>query len=62
MQIRLLPFIRSLFLETNPSPVKYAMSRLGLCSSELRLPLSEPRESTKREIDRRLEEIRELFG
>ena len=62
MQIRLLPFIRSLFLETNPSPVKYVASRLGLCSSELRLPLSEPRESTKWEIDRRLEEIRELFG
>ena len=61
MQIRLLPFIRSLFLETNPSPVKYVASRLGLCSSELRLPLSEPRESTKREIDRRLEEIRELL-
>ncbi len=62
MQIRLLPFIRSLFLETNPSPVKYAMSRLGLCSPELRLPLSEPRESTKAEIDRRLEEIRGLLG
>ena len=62
MQIRLLPFIRSLFLETNPSPVKYVASRLGLCSPELRLPLSEPRESTKREIERRLEEIRELLG
>ena len=55
-QQRLLPLIKAMFLETNPSPIKYAMSRLGLCSPELRLPLDEPRESTKREIDRLLTE------
>ena len=49
-QIRLLPFIRSIFAETNPSPIKYAMSEMGLCSPEVRLPLSEPRESTRAEI------------
>lgn len=48
---RLLPIIRLMFLETNPAPVKYAMSRAGLCSPELRLPLSIPKESTKRAID-----------
>ena len=56
-QIRLLPFIKSLFLETNPSPLKYAMSRLGLCSEELRLPLSPPRDSTKAEIDSALRDL-----
>jgi len=47
VQHKLLPFIRSLFLETNPAPVKFAMERLGLIDSELRLPLAEVRESTK---------------
>ncbi|MBR4835904.1 MAG: dihydrodipicolinate synthase family protein, partial [Clostridia bacterium] len=52
IQFRLLPIIQTMFLETNPSPIKYAMSLRGLCSPELRLPLSEPRESTKKEIER----------
>ena len=60
LQIRLMPFIRSLFIETNPAPIKYAMSRLGLCSCEVRLPLSEPRESSKEEILSRLAEIEDL--
>ncbi len=47
LQLELLPLIGALFAETNPSPVKYAMSLLGICNSEVRLPLSEPRESTK---------------
>ena len=53
-QLELLPLIKAMFLETNPAPIKYAMSKLGLCNSELRLPLAEPRESTKKEIDRLL--------
>jgi 4-hydroxy-tetrahydrodipicolinate synthase len=35
----LLPLAHSLFMETNPSPLKYAASRLGLCANILRLPL-----------------------
>ena len=58
IQLRLLPFIRAIFAETNPSPIKYAMSTLGLCSPEVRLPLSEPRESTKEEILRRMADLR----
>ncbi len=57
LQQRLLPFINSLFIETNPAPIKYIMSEAGLCSPELRLPLCEVRESTKevlREEYRRL--------
>lgn len=48
---RLLPLHTALFLETNPSPVKYAASRLGICSAEMRLPLCEVLADTKREID-----------
>lgn len=53
-QKALLPFIKAVFLETNPSPIKYAMSLKGLCSAEVRLPLAEPRDSTKAEIERHL--------
>ena len=60
MQLVLLPFIKSLFMETNPSPIKFAMASIGLCSDEVRLPLYTPRESTKAEILRRLAEISDL--
>jgi 4-hydroxy-tetrahydrodipicolinate synthase len=39
LHYRLLPLMRSLFLETNPIPVKAAVAALGLCRDELRLPL-----------------------
>jgi len=35
----MLGLIRALFLETNPIPVKAALSMMGLCRDELRLPL-----------------------
>jgi 4-hydroxy-tetrahydrodipicolinate synthase len=35
----LFPLIKALFAETNPIPVKYAVSLLGLCRPEPRLPL-----------------------
>jgi len=37
---RLFPLVKALFCETNPIPVKYAASLLGLCSCEPRLPLT----------------------
>lgn len=40
---RLLPLCRAMFLETNPIPVKRAMELLGLCSGEIRLPLTSMR-------------------
>ena len=55
LQFELLPLIQAMFMETNPSPIKYAMSLRGLCSPELRLPLSEPRDSTKEKIRRLLQ-------
>jgi len=39
LQDRLMPLHDALFCETSPSPVKFAASRLGLCSAETRLPL-----------------------
>jgi 4-hydroxy-tetrahydrodipicolinate synthase len=40
LQLKLIPLIRSLFIETNPIPVKTAASLMGKCTGELRLPLT----------------------
>ena len=50
-QKALLPLCRAIFLETNPSPIKYLMSKRGFCTPEMRLPLSVPSENTKRVLD-----------
>lgn len=56
LQLRLLDFIKLMFRETNPAPIKYAMSLAGLCRSDIRLPLYIPEEATcsaiKSEIER----------
>ncbi|TCT11519.1 dihydrodipicolinate synthase [Tepidamorphus gemmatus] len=49
-QDRLMPLHRALFLETSPSPVKYAVSLLGRCEPKVRLPLVECSEPVKREV------------
>lgn len=50
IQLSLLPFIRAIFLETNPAPIKCALAMLELSSEELRLPLAPVRESTRSAI------------
>ena len=45
MQFQLIPLIRSLFIETNPIPVKAALALMGKCSGELRLPMTPMAES-----------------
>ena len=53
------PISKALFLETSPGPVKYAMAELGLITSgELRPPLAEVTEHTKRRMADALEAIR----
>ena len=44
------PLHSSLFIESNPSPVKYAASLLGMSSPTVRLPLVEIREETKKKV------------
>ena len=39
IQDRLMPLHHALFVDPNPAPAKYAMSLLGFCANELRLPL-----------------------
>ena len=46
----LLPLHNALFIESNPSPVKYAASLLKLSSPNVRLPLVEVKKQTKNEV------------
>ncbi|KXV34399.1 dihydrodipicolinate synthase [Gluconobacter thailandicus] len=57
LQDRLSPLHDAMFMESNPGPVKYAMSRLGLCAATLRLPLVEPQDATRKAIDAALRSL-----
>ena len=59
LQQELLPVINSLFLETNPTPIKYAMARKGLCTDEMRLPMWHPCEETKAKINKAIGDYEE---
>ena len=48
------PLHKSMFIESNPCPVKYAAKLLNLCSDEVRLPLVTITESTKDAIKKAL--------
>ncbi len=39
LQLKLVPLIRAVFVETNPIPIKTALSIMGKCRGDLRLPL-----------------------
>ena len=47
LQDRLMPLHHALFVETSPGPIKYAVSLLGHCTPEARLPMVPVAESTK---------------
>ena len=48
------PLHKSLFIESNPSPVKYAASLLGMCNPSVRLPLVEIKDETKKKVSEAL--------
>jgi len=58
LQIHLLPLIRALFIETNPSPAKTALSLMGKCELELRLPLVPMAETNLAKLKAVLQEYR----
>tara|TARA_B100001540_G_scaffold308411_1_gene323070 strand:- start:74 stop:955 length:882 start_codon:yes stop_codon:yes gene_type:complete len=49
------PLHKSLFIESNPSPVKYAAKLLGLCDDEVRLPLVKVKKETQLAVKKALE-------
>ena len=49
------PLHKSLFIESNPAPVKYAAKLLGLCDDEVRLPLVKIKKETQLAVRKSLE-------
>ncbi|NOT69860.1 MAG: 4-hydroxy-tetrahydrodipicolinate synthase [Hyphomicrobium sp.] len=51
LQDRLMPLFDVMFCETNPGPAKYAVSRLGFCTEDMRLPMVPVTPDGKKAID-----------
>jgi 4-hydroxy-tetrahydrodipicolinate synthase len=54
---RLFPLMRAMFLDGNPSGIKHAMKVAGLDTGDLRLPLWEASEGTKKQIEQCLKDV-----
>ena len=52
-----LSMMNALFTETNPSPVKYVMHRLGFCENVLRLPLLKVSENVEGILDKAMQTV-----
>jgi 4-hydroxy-tetrahydrodipicolinate synthase len=56
----LMPLVRSMFLETNPIPIKTAYRMLGLAAGPLRLPLAPMSEENERKLKAALDAMAEF--
>lgn len=54
---RLMPLHEALFCESNPVPTKYALSRLGHCTDEVRLPLAPLKPESRARVDAALQAV-----
>lgn len=54
---KLQPLHEAMFIETSPGPAKYALSLLGLCSSQTRQPLWEISDISKQVVKEALEKL-----
>src|SRR5438477_371652 len=50
IQDRLMPLHKALFVETSPAPVKYGAELIGQASAQIRLPLVECTDATKKVV------------
>lgn len=51
LNIKIAALSKNLFLESNPTPTKYIMEKMGLCSGTPRLPLVRPAAETQKKLD-----------
>jgi 4-hydroxy-tetrahydrodipicolinate synthase len=61
-QLRLIPLIRAVFLETNPIPSKAALALLGKCANEVRLPLTPMAEANVKKLRQAMADFGLLRG
>jgi 4-hydroxy-tetrahydrodipicolinate synthase len=52
-----LSMMNALFVETSPSPVKYVMSKMGLCKNVLRLPLVKATSKAAELLDKEMKKL-----
>jgi 4-hydroxy-tetrahydrodipicolinate synthase len=57
IQFKLIPLIRALFIETNPIPVKTALSLMGKCTGDLRLPLTPMTEGNLKKLSQAMSDF-----
>lgn len=57
LQDKLTALHAAMFCETNPIPIKYAASLLGLCREEIRLPLTPPSAAAKERIKKEMKKL-----
>jgi 4-hydroxy-tetrahydrodipicolinate synthase len=62
LQLRLIPLIRAVFIETNPIPSKTALGLMGKCSDELRLPLTPMAEGNVKKLRQAMSDFGLLRG
>jgi 4-hydroxy-tetrahydrodipicolinate synthase len=48
IHLKQFPLVKALFVETSPGPVKAALNLMGLCHAEMRMPLVEVSEATRK--------------
>lgn len=57
LDARLNPLFRNCFVESNPIPAKAGLAHLGLCTAEVRLPLSEASADTVSIMSRTIDDL-----
>lgn len=57
VQLDILPLVKAMFIEVNPIPAKTALSYMGKCSGELRLPLCPPEDKNAQIIKNTLKDF-----
>ena len=58
---QLFPFFKTLFVETNPGPIKYIMAQKGLIEEIYRLPLCELSKENKASVNEELKRIKDYL-
>lgn len=56
LHFKMFELMKAMFIETNPIPVKTAMGIMGLCSAEMRLPLSSLAENNVQKLKKVMKE------
>jgi 4-hydroxy-tetrahydrodipicolinate synthase len=52
-----MPLHKTLFVESNPIPVKWAVARMGLCEGTMRLPLTELTSDSQKTVERVMQSV-----